>query len=61
MLSECLVNAVKHKIADIEGAAAYVRNTPAIARFGKSIVIVSSEDADSLDQLHTKISANDPG
>ena len=58
--SECLLNARKHKIADIEDVEAYVRNTPMIAKFGKSIVVVSSEFADSLDQVHIEIAANDP-
>lgn len=57
--SECLVNARKHQIADIEDVEAYVRNTPMIAKFGKSIVVVSSEVADSLDQVHIEIAADD--
>lgn len=60
LLSECLVDAWKHKIADIRGAEIYARNMPAIARFGTSVVIVSSEVADSIDQIHVKLAENDP-
>ena len=60
LLSECLINARKHKIADIEAAEIYARNTPAIAKFGTSIVVVSSEVADCLDQIHIEVAANDP-
>ena len=59
LLSECLVDACKHQIADIEGAELYARNIPAIAKFGTSVVIVSSEVADSLDQVHVKVADND--
>lgn len=60
LLSECLINAREHQIANIEAAERYARSTPAISRFGTSIVIVSSEVADSLDQIHIKVAANDP-
>ena len=59
IVSECLINAVKHQIADIEGAEAFARKTPAISRFGTSIVIVSCEVSDSLEQVHIAVAAND--
>lgn len=59
LLSECFVDAWKHKIADIKGAELYARSLPAIARFGTTVVIVSSEVADSIDQVHVKVADND--
>lgn len=46
LLSECLVDARRHKIADIEGAVRYAADTPAIARFGTSVVFVGNEVLD---------------
>lgn len=60
LLSECLVDALKHKIADMDAAAEYAKNKPAIAKFGSTIIVVSSEFANSLDQVHLKMTADYP-
>ena len=59
LLGESLVNAREHRIANIDDAEEYARECMAISRFESSIVIVSSEVADSLDQVHIKVVAND--
>jgi hypothetical protein len=59
LLGESLINAREHRIANIEDAEEYARECMAISRFESSIVIVSSEVADSLDQVHIKVVAND--
>jgi len=59
LLGESLVNAREHRIANIEDAEEYARDRMAISKFESSIVIVSSEVADSLDQVHIKVVADD--
>ena len=59
LLGESIVNAREHRLANIDDAEEYARERMAIGRFESSIVIVSSEVADSLDQVHIKVVAND--
>ncbi len=58
LLSEYTVNARRHHIEDIDGAEEYARDIISSTHFGASIVIVSSEIAESLEQVHINVAAN---
>ena len=57
LLSKYTVNARRHHIENIDGAEEYARDKISSNQFGASIVIVSSEIAESLEQVHINVAA----